>query len=67
MPALARQLRLQVGLSQNDVADIVGVTAAAVSFWESGQRHPRDPKHVLRYSDLLNRLVREVGREDPQP
>jgi DNA-binding transcriptional regulator YiaG len=34
-----RSRRDELGLSQNDVADLVGVTKAAVSAWEVGQEN----------------------------
>ena len=40
-PALARDLRLRAGLSQNEVGAALGVSHAAVSRWESGKRLPR--------------------------
>ena len=49
-PALARDLRLQAGLSQNEVGAALGVSHAAVSRWESGKRLPR--------GDLAERLLR---------
>ena len=40
-PALARDLRLRAGLSQNEVGAALGVSHAAVSRWKSGKRLPR--------------------------
>lgn len=35
-----RQLRLQQGLTQQEVASVLNVTKASVSHWELGQRQP---------------------------
>ena len=40
-PAERRSLRESAGLSQQEIADAVGVTRAAVSHWETGTRSPR--------------------------
>lgn len=36
-----RQLREKAGMSQTDLAEILGVTQVAVSKWELGQSMPR--------------------------
>lgn len=43
-----RLLRLRAGLTQADIAVSIGITAAAVSRYESGKRRPR-PKILDRY------------------
>lgn len=58
-PPMRRYLRERAGLSQAEVAAVVGVTEGAVSRWESGQRTPRRALNV-RYAELLDRLRREV-------
>jgi len=52
----ARRLREQSGLSQTQVAAVCGVTAAAVSRWELGERLPRT-RAALLYARLLHRLA----------
>ena len=56
-PAIRRALREDAGLSQQDVADVCGVTRAAVSRWESGERGV-DAAHVVAYGALLELLRR---------
>jgi DNA-binding transcriptional regulator YiaG len=55
-PPARRLLREQAGLSQQDVADALGVTRTAVSLWEAGDREPR-PAHRERYLELLDRIA----------
>jgi transcriptional regulator with XRE-family HTH domain len=59
-PAIRRALRESAGLSQQDVADVCGVTRAAVSRWESGERGV-DAVHVVPYAELLELLRRGGG------
>lgn len=54
-PALRRAIRVDAGLTQEDVAEVLGVSAAAVSHWEKGERLPR-LRHRERYADLLRAL-----------
>jgi DNA-binding XRE family transcriptional regulator len=59
-PAERRRLREVSGLSQQEMADIVGVTRQAIGHWENGTRStPRGPL-LGRYVDAL-RALREVA------
>jgi DNA-binding transcriptional regulator YiaG len=40
LPAECRQLRVRVGISQAELAAVVGVTAPTLSRWETGARKP---------------------------
>lgn len=40
-PAERRSLREAAGVSQQELADALGVTRAAISHWETGTRSPR--------------------------
>ena len=51
-------IREQAGVSQGDVAEALGVTRPAVSYWETGRREPRG-ENRRRYVELLGRLARE--------
>jgi DNA-binding transcriptional regulator YiaG len=57
-PRMRRLLRERAGLSQQDLAQVLGVDRATVSRWESGERDPW-PSHVGAYVDALDRLARE--------
>lgn len=53
--ALARLVRNRAGLTQAELADVLGVDRSAVSRWESGARTPRSAV-LARYMDLLDRI-----------
>jgi transcriptional regulator with XRE-family HTH domain len=55
-PALCRELRLQAQLSQQDIADALGVHRESVSRWERGERSPRGDL-LLNYVDVLRSLA----------
>lgn len=48
-----RRLREDAGMTQEDVANALGITGAAVALWESGKNRPR--------LDKLNQLARLLG------
>lgn len=54
----ARRLRETAMLTQAEVAEIVGVTPAAVAAWEAGHRTPSGTP-ARRYGELLRRLARD--------
>jgi DNA-binding transcriptional regulator YiaG len=58
-PAARRSIRDLAGLVLGDIAQELGVSIAAVSRWETGDRYPRDPALLERYLALLERLARE--------
>lgn len=60
-PDLRRLIRVRAGLSQEELAQLIGTSRAAVSRWETGARVPRNP-HLDRYAAVLDRLAREVLR-----
>lgn len=55
VPAMRRAVRLDAGLTQTDVAEVVGVSRESVARWESGARNPRGDA-LLVYVDLLDQL-----------
>ena len=56
----ARRIRTAGGLSLSEVASTVGVSPAAVSRWESGQRRPYG-RPALAYARLLNSIQEAQG------
>jgi HTH-type transcriptional regulator/antitoxin MqsA len=57
-PQICRLLRVRAGLTQEDVARVLGVNRAALARWELGQRTPRG-QLCSDYVRLLERLARE--------
>ncbi|MEV6752384.1 helix-turn-helix transcriptional regulator [Streptomyces sp. NPDC051214] len=57
-PEERRSLRTAAGLSQQDVAEVLGVTRAAIGHWETGSRSPRG-RLLIDYVDAL-RALREA-------
>ncbi|MCZ1012652.1 helix-turn-helix domain-containing protein [Streptomyces lydicus] len=55
-PPVRAKLRLAAGLTQQEVAEAVGVKRLAVARWELGQTHPRRPHRAV-YMHLLKRLA----------
>lgn len=54
-PSYARLVRQRAGLTQTELAQVLGVDRSAVSRWESGRRLPR-PEVLQRYADVLARI-----------
>jgi transcriptional regulator with XRE-family HTH domain len=52
-------LRKAAGLSQEDLANLVGVTQGAVSQWESGESFPR-AKLLIQISKILSCTVDDL-------
>ena len=50
-PDQVRESRRELGLSQADLAELIGVSPRTVKYWESGQRSPRRVA-VKRIQDL---------------
>ena len=62
-PKLAKAIRLEAMLTQEQVAQVLGVDRVTVARWELGVRTPRGA-HRLAYADLLHDL-REALEEQP--
>ena len=48
-----KKLRMKRGLSVNDLGKILGISPAAVSYYETGQRTPRD-KIKVRFAKFFD-------------
>ncbi len=60
-PAAKRRVaRLGAGVTQESIAQAIGVTRQAITQWESGVRDPRG-NHLRRYVTILRRLSRQVA------
>lgn len=58
-PRTRRAVRMRARLSQAAVARVCGVTHATVSRWEGEGRTPSDPRVLIAYVDLLERLAEQ--------
>lgn len=56
---ILRIIRRQRGLTQNDVADAVGVTPVAYQHWESGKNQPQ-PENLNALCEVLNTSSTEL-------
>ena len=56
---ILRQLRVQKGLSQDELAEKLYVTRQAVSSWETGKTQP-DIETLTTLAEALNADVREL-------
>jgi transcriptional regulator with XRE-family HTH domain len=61
-PAVRRLLRERAGLTQDQLANVLGVGRVAVTRYESGLRTPRGDTCV-KYALLLERLAKERSNE----
>ncbi|WP_243093240.1 helix-turn-helix transcriptional regulator [Pseudoflavonifractor sp. AF19-9AC] len=59
-------LRTQLGLSQEDLAEKLGVSRQSVSKWETGQSVP-DLDKLIKLADLFGISVDELVREGERP
>ena len=59
-------LRTQMGLSQEDLAEKLGVSRQSVSKWETGQSVP-DLDKLIKLADLFGISVDELVREGERP
>lgn len=55
-PKQRKSIREAAGLSQQELADFIGVTRAAVANWESGTRTPRGQR-LTRYVEAIRTLT----------
>jgi transcriptional regulator with XRE-family HTH domain len=60
-PRIAKLIREEAGVSQQRLADELGVNRVTVARWELGLRRPRG-SHLERYSELLDALRAELAR-----
>jgi transcriptional regulator with XRE-family HTH domain len=58
-PRIRRRVRERAGITQRDLARVLGVDPATVCRWESGERDPR-PSQLQAYVAALERLTREA-------
>lgn len=59
-------LRTRLGLSQEELAEKLGVSRQSVSKWETGQSVP-DLEKIIKLADLFGMSVDELVREEERP
>lgn len=59
-PAIRRALRVGAGLTEKDIASVLGVTHVTVSRYELGKRTPRGTV-LAAYVEVLRTLARETS------
>jgi DNA-binding XRE family transcriptional regulator len=59
-PQIRLALRVEAGLTQQDLADTIGVHRETVSRWERGSRTPRG-RLLIAYVELLDELRGDGG------
>ena len=59
-PKICTLVRVAAGLSRQQIADALGVTATAVALWESGSRRPSNA-HIQDYVLLIDELAVITG------
>lgn len=50
---IIRNKRQELGMVQEDLANVVGTTRATVSRWESGDIHKMKPQFITKLSEIL--------------
>jgi hypothetical protein len=60
-PETRRWLRKEAGITGHSAAQMLGVSDMAFSFWERGERIPRD-ENLDRYVEFLDELRRVVAQ-----
>ncbi len=64
-PANVKQIRAQLGMSQREFAQLLGVSVATIQNWEQNRRQPRGAAQLLlliaqRHPEVLLEIVQEV-------
>jgi DNA-binding transcriptional regulator YiaG len=59
------QVRACCGISQQVIADALGVSQATVSYWESGERRPSGARGAA-YLRVIEALARHLAVEIPE-
>ena len=58
-----KEKRLELGFSQQKLAQLIGVTHTAISYWENGVNVPNVPD-VWKLADVMNISIDElIGRD----
>lgn len=58
------EIRKNAGLSQQDLAEVLHVSAMTIHFWETGKRLPK-PDHAQAYLEVLQVLEEQFPAATP--
>lgn len=61
-----RDIRRAQGMTQKDLADMLGITPNAISQWENGMRNP-SLENVKRLADILHCTTDDILRGATMP
>ena len=62
---LFKQKRLQVGITQRKLGEMIGTTGSAVAMWETGKRFPRADK-LPQLASVLECTIDDLYRDKGQ-
>lgn len=65
-PAEIRSLREDLGLTQEQLAERVGVARTTVTLWETGDRNPSGSA-ILLLDQLANKAAKKAARKKKNP
>jgi transcriptional regulator with XRE-family HTH domain len=60
-PERRAQLRKDAGITQDALAEILGVTRSTLTYWESGKRNPSGAS-LTKYIEALNAMAAELDQ-----
>lgn len=63
-PSRRIEIRKNAGLSQQDLGEVLHVSAMSIHYWETGKRLPR-PEHAEAYLEVLQALEEQFPAAQP--
>lgn len=68
IPALIKELRARLGLTQEQFAQKVGVTYSTVNHWENGKRAPLPflAKRLMEMKEELDSRDKKLAKKSPR-
>lgn len=58
------EIRKKAGLTQEDLGEVLGVSAMSIHYWETGKRLPK-PEHAEAYLEVLEALEEQLTADSP--
>lgn len=63
-PSRRIEIRKSAGLSQQDLGEVLHVSAMSIHYWETGKRLPK-PEHAEAYLEVLQALEEQLTVQTP--